>query len=108
MVCPARLDVVCSARVGCLNPKPQTSVVFGGGSTQPIQLGCMSDYCCPSCLVSLFCLSCSWVAAAFVPLCTRNRNDRLAGIASTIGMLVLVIAGIIIGVTGSQRRLSVV
>lgn len=49
-----------------------------------------------------------WVAAAFVPLCTRNRNDRLAGIASTIGMLVLVIAGIIIGVTGSQRRLSVV
>lgn len=47
---------------------------------------------------------CSWVAAAFVPLCTKTVNDRRAAIASTIGMLLLVIAGIIIGATSSRWR----
>jgi hypothetical protein len=52
----------------------------------------------------VFWVPCSWVAAAFVPLCTRSRNDRLAALASTIGMLVLVIFAIVIGVIASQRR----
>jgi len=43
-----------------------------------------------------------WVAAAFLPLCTKNRSDRLAGIASTIGMFVLVVLGIILGVTSPR------
>lgn len=45
-----------------------------------------------------------WVAAAFVPLCTRSRNDRLAGLASTVAMLVLVVIGIIVGVTSRNWR----
>lgn len=64
----------------------------------------MPDPSCSRRLAPGLFVLCSWVAAAFVPLCTRSRNDRLAGIASTIGMLALVIIGIIIGVTSSQRR----
>lgn len=52
----------------------------------------------------ILCVLCSWVAAAFVPLCTRNRNDRLAGLASTVAMLVLVVIGIILGVTSKNWR----
>lgn len=47
-----------------------------------------------------------WVVAAFIPLCTRSRSDRLAGWASTGMMLLLVIAGIIVGATSPRWRNS--
>jgi hypothetical protein len=39
-----------------------------------------------------------------VPLCTKNRSDRLAAMASTAGMLVLVIIGIILGASSNRWR----
>jgi tryptophan-rich sensory protein len=50
----------------------------------------------------LFVLLCSWVGAAFVPLCTKRRSDRLAAIASVIGLFVLVVLAIILGASSTR------
>lgn len=51
-----------------------------------------------------FSLSCSWIAALFVPCCTKKCNDRRAAIASAVWLAVVIIVAIILGATSSKWR----
>jgi hypothetical protein len=39
-----------------------------------------------------------------VPLCTRKRNDRLAGLASSVAFLIILVLAIALSVTQTRNR----
>lgn len=45
-----------------------------------------------------------WVAAAFVPLCTKDINDRRAALASTVCMVITAIIILAVTLTGSRNQ----
>ncbi|WIA07953.1 hypothetical protein OEZ85_007428 [Tetradesmus obliquus] len=45
-----------------------------------------------------------WLAAMLVPLCTRKRNDRLAGMASAVAFLIILVLAIALSVTQTRNR----
>jgi hypothetical protein len=45
-----------------------------------------------------------WLAAMLVPLCTRKRNDRLAGLASSVAFLIILVLAIALSVTQTRNR----
>eukprot|EP00878_Enallax_costatus_P000436 GHUV01000527.1.p1 GENE.GHUV01000527.1~~GHUV01000527.1.p1 ORF type:complete len:224 (+),score=56.91 GHUV01000527.1:169-840(+) len=45
----------------------------------------------------------SWMVATFLPICTKSRNDRRAGIASSIMLIIYCVLVIALAVTQSRR-----
>lgn len=68
--------------------------------------------CCACCAVSCkpntqqlgFLFTPCWLAAMLVPLCTRKRNDRLAGMASAVAFLIILVLAIALSVTQTRNR----
>jgi uncharacterized membrane protein len=55
------------------------------------------------CLQLGFLFTPCWLAAMLVPLCTRKRNDRLAGMASAVAFLIILVLAIALSVTQTRN-----
>ncbi|KAF6253054.1 hypothetical protein COO60DRAFT_1643465 [Scenedesmus sp. NREL 46B-D3] len=76
-------------------------VASGPGHQQQEKCGCSVGWV----LFGLgFLFTPCWLGAMLVPLCTRKRNDRLAGMASAVALLIAVVVAVALAVTQTRNR----